>query len=207
MKLPNPSPIEKNIIKHHSQKSQRAFVNPQKFYNIYHHFFSHYDFKNKNVIDLGPSQCHFLRIARKLGATVYVLDSEPCVIKLGKHYSISIEGFNYVVNDIEKSSLVGNMKMDCIFCRGSFDLADRNLETLCKNLQKLMKEDSIGFLYAWINPKAKPVDIKKGAWMFKKYGWNVYLFRWPKPIYGPRFIKNYIFLKNLKPNKYLKKVL
>lgn len=66
------------------QPQLRVQVSDWKFHNLLEYFFPACDFSGTRILELGPGQCDFSRLAAERGARIAVMDHDPAVLELAR---------------------------------------------------------------------------------------------------------------------------
>jgi 2-polyprenyl-3-methyl-5-hydroxy-6-metoxy-1,4-benzoquinol methylase len=139
--------IQIKIIENFKMKSQAKPLYDYRIDNIYNDHFLNINLKNKNILELGPSQCHFLRLMKKNNANVYGIDMDESVKTLAHTFDI----FNIDINNYCKSVyFTYDGFFDIIFCKNSINIISIN-EDFLLNIDKITKKEHFIFIIPWIN--------------------------------------------------------
>jgi 2-polyprenyl-3-methyl-5-hydroxy-6-metoxy-1,4-benzoquinol methylase len=167
-KLEKLNKIQIQIINNFKMAGQAKYSYDHRIDNIYNDYFKNINLKNKNVLELGPSHCHFLRLMKKDNANVYGIDIEENVKLLAKTFNIN----NIDINDYKNSVYFSyNNFFDIIFCKNSINIKSINEEFLL-NIDKIVKKDNIVFIIPWIN-KMNLSDCDEIFKLVKKFNYTI----------------------------------
>ena len=156
------------IIRNFKMKSQSKPSYDYCIDNIYNDYFSNINLSNKKILELGPSQCHFLRLMKKRNANVYGIDCDEHVKILASTFNI----VNIDINKYDKSIYFNNDNFfDIIFCKNSINITSIDQDFLL-NIDKITKKDNIVFIIPWIN-KMRLDDCKDIFELVKKFNYNI----------------------------------
>jgi hypothetical protein len=149
------------------------------FINIFADFFKRKHFAGKRVLELGPGQYDFARRARRLGAEVDVIDSDPAVLELGRYLK-----FTTVEGDLahwRPCDYAG--QYDAIFCKFSISAlwhkSPNSVMTFVRDLDNIRRPGGWGWIAPWngTSPDDDPeivvsiLEAEKNA--FSSLGWIV----------------------------------
>ena len=163
-----------NIIKNFGNCSSQAIPNMDGFteINIYNEYFKKYNFKNKNILELGPGQCQFLRLFNN--NNLFGIDLDPFVKELGDTLNIEIDNCNGYTNS---KLLNNNTKYDVIFCKGSIDINNMG-EIFFKKMDEYTTDKGIIFIIPWLHEaslglKTDLDNIKEKKELLTRYGYTI----------------------------------
>jgi hypothetical protein len=180
------------IIKQFKMKSQSKPSYDYKIDNIYNDYFKKIDLKNKNILELGPSQCHFLRLMKKQNANTFGIDSDKNVKILAETFDIK----NIDINDYSKSIYFNYDKyFDIIFCKNSININSIDEQFLI-NIDKIVKTESYIFIIPWFLKYSD--DFKNIFELVKKYNYTIINLSDTKYTYtyDKNTVFGYIFIRN-----------
>jgi hypothetical protein len=140
---------EFRIMEGAAQHQLRLQIDDAKFRSLFDNFFAGRQFAGTRVLELGPGQYDFSRLAAAAGATVFAIDHDPAVVALGRkrgHEAILADFLTFDWN-----SLRG--EFDGLFARASI-APDRFsdpalLGELVDKICSVLKPGGWGWLAPW----------------------------------------------------------
>ena len=156
-------PEEIKIISYARQKNVREPNRSRKhFENIFKDFFTEDHFLNKSILDIGPGQYDFGVLARKLGASIYGIDNDDAVIKLGRYKQFSVVSSR--IQDISYDLF--NLKFDGVFCKFSLNAfwyldSDKKHQEFLENIISLLKPEGWVWIAPWNGIPSKEISNER----------------------------------------------
>jgi len=144
---------EREIMKDAVQPNMRkANISVTPFQNIVDDHPDIFDFKDKDVLDIGPGQLDFLDIAKKNGSKTTVgIDFDPAIKELGK-----VRGHEICVVDLRQDWPFHDRQFDLIFCRGSINCFWYTTEERLNSFLNCLSSSLRPGGHLWIAPWNKP---------------------------------------------------
>jgi hypothetical protein len=147
---------EFQIMASAAQPQLRVQQSDAQFQTLFQYFFAGREFAGTKILELGPGQCDFSRIAAAAGASIMIMDHDPAVVALGRK-----RGYEATVDDFltfDWSSL--SAAFDGLFARHSITVQRFSdpvpLEALLDGICSVIKPSGWGWMLPWSRFRGTP---------------------------------------------------